>query len=63
MAKKYYSLLTKENGKWYPQFGDYSRPVVEQEREDAYNDSNCKIICTDDNQAAIDQKVKELNEG
>lgn len=63
MAKKYYTLVAKENGKWFPQFGDYSRSVVEEEREDAYIASKCKIVCTDDNQAAIDKKINELNEG
>lgn len=30
----YYTLLTRYNGQWAPQFGDHSREVVEQERRD-----------------------------
>jgi len=35
--KPYYYLVCRENdGKWYPQFGDYSYAVVLQERRDTY---------------------------
>lgn len=34
MARKYYSLLQKENGLWNVQFGDYNREIVEQELDD-----------------------------
>jgi hypothetical protein len=37
MAKKYYTLYERIDGKWYPQFGDYSRNVVVQERRDRHD--------------------------
>lgn len=60
-AKKYYSLLTFEAGRWCIQFGDYKKSVVQDEKEDSYSDEKCKIICTNDDQASIDQKIAELN--
>ena len=38
MARTYYTLFCRENdGKWYPQFGDYVRSVVAQEAIDSYS--------------------------
>lgn len=41
MAKKirtYYTLFCLErDGKWYPQFGDFSRAVVTDESRDSYS--------------------------
>jgi hypothetical protein len=33
----YYTLLIKEDGVWAPQFGDYVRSVVAQEKRDSYH--------------------------
>ncbi|WQZ00314.1 hypothetical protein Shy_CDS0037 [Escherichia phage Shy] len=60
-AKQYFSLLTKTDGVWSVQFGDYDRECVEQERDDSYSDEKCRIIKTDDTQAAIDAAVAKLN--
>ena len=68
MARKYYTLCTREDGVWAPQFGDYSREVVEQERDD-YRDSShqtykardLRIITSGDKQADINAAVAKLN--
>lgn len=72
MAKKYYTLaqFNVEAKTWQPQFGDYDRKVVEDEREDILCGYNCgvmvrkkdvKIITTDETQAAIDAAIAKLN--
>lgn len=59
---RYFSLLTMtEAGLWAPQFGDYDRDVVADEREDSYADEKSIIISTKDDQASIDKKVAEMN--
>lgn len=60
-AKKYYTLVVRRDGKWSPQFGDYSKEVVSDEEYDCYDTEVSKIICTNDDQASIDAKVAELN--
>lgn len=57
--KNYYTLVTFQNGKWAPQFGDYEKNVVKDEQLE-YKGKK-QIICTDDNQKAIDLKIAELN--
>lgn len=64
MSNNYYTLVTYEHNRWSPQFGDYSRKVVEQERVDSYSDlkrSQTKVICTNAGQADIDAFVAHLN--
>lgn len=67
MAKTYYTLLSRENkqSRWAIEFGDYSRAVVRQERDDmkdgAYCDYAFKIIETSDAQVSIDAAVAALN--
>lgn len=68
MAKKYYTGLTRDDGVWSPQFGDYDRQVVEDEMEDSfiachapYAKRDLKIIVTGDAQADIDAAVAKLN--
>jgi hypothetical protein len=36
MSKPYHMLLVREDGQWSPQFGDFDRDCVVQEREDTY---------------------------
>lgn len=60
-ARKYYTLAIRENGKWHPMFGAYSRADVESERV-SYRDygfkaRDTKILTTDDIQSAIDDGV------
>lgn len=62
-TKKYYTLLSLVEGKWFIQFGDYSKDVVNEEKEDSYPNCKCKIITTSDSQEAIQAKVNELNKG
>lgn len=62
MARKYYTLVVWDGDGWQPQFGDYSRAVVKQERKDCYEGEVCKIVCTGDTQAEIDTEVAKLNE-
>ena len=59
--KTYYTLVVLEDGTWAIAFGDYSRAVVAQEREDSYPDDKCKIIKTDHAQSAIETGVARLN--
>lgn len=70
MAKKYHSLLTRTDGKWSVQFGDYDKAVVVEERDGTYCDrsrvdavfkKDTRIITTGDQQAAIDAAVAKLN--
>lgn len=61
MARSYYTLLTLENGRWCPQFGDYDRAVVVQERRDSYSEYRWQIVKTDGTQAAINDVVATVN--
>lgn len=71
MARKYYTLVSKEktkNARWAIEFGDYVRSVVVDERdnmkfEDFATDAKTqyKIISTSDQQADIDAAVRALN--
>jgi hypothetical protein len=60
--KKYYSLVTLENGLWAVQFGDYDKQVVKQEKQDSYHGTKSRIITTEETQESIDKAVKLLNE-
>jgi hypothetical protein len=61
----YYTLVTRENGKWGPQFGDYDRKIVMQELRDSYLGlyklNDMKIISTGPKQADINEAVRKLN--
>lgn len=59
----YWSLLVKENGVWSIQFGDYSKKVVRDERFDSYEECECMIVGTADEQSAIEKYVYNLNNG
>ncbi|MET2951733.1 hypothetical protein ABXV18_27005 [Vibrio owensii] len=59
--KPYYSLVIYELGRYEIAFGDYDKEVVKQESEDSYPDHFSRILKTDDNQAAIEKAVRELN--
>lgn len=61
MAKAYFTLLAKREGKWVPVFGDYYKSVVSDEEYDCYDTEVTRIIRTDDNQVAIDARIAELN--
>jgi hypothetical protein len=72
MARKYFTLCTRTDGKWSPQFGDYDRAVVAQEADDSYwnngikeegkfSKKDMKIISTGARQADIDAGVANLN--
>jgi hypothetical protein len=62
--KRYYTLLTRDNGVWSPQFGDYVLSVVSQERHDSYKDyatNDIAIITTGDTQEEINAYIKSMN--
>lgn len=68
MARKYHTLLewNVEAGRWEIAFGDYSKPVVEQEARDMKDGAymgrrKLRIITTTHGQAEIDAKVAVLN--
>lgn len=59
MGKKYFTLFIRHDGMWSPEFGDYDRDVVYQERCDYLDSSDgikakdMKIVSHDD---GIDQR-------
>ena len=69
----YYTLLTRYEGVWHPQFGDHDREVVEQERRDILNspDPAEAILARDTriietrtaHQHLVDREVAKLNTG
>lgn len=71
MARTYYTLVTRDwndgakaMGPWTPQFGDYDREVVQDEREEYLNEyaaSDLKIVTSGDTQAEIDERIAKLN--
>ena len=69
MARRYHTLVIREDGRWAPQFGDYSKADVQQEERDCYTHfqgkripkTDRKIITTDDTQAAITAAIDALN--
>lgn len=64
MARDYFTLVVREDGRWGQQFGDYDREVVAQEIEDSYGDvrkADRKIIRTKPGQADVNAKVAALN--
>jgi hypothetical protein len=56
----YYTLATFQNGKWAPQFGDYSRNTVVEEKNDSYKNTKWEIVKTTDNQEAINEAIAKL---
>jgi hypothetical protein len=67
MARKYYTLIQRIDGRWFPQFGDYDRAVVDEERQgmrdahDAPRASDLKVITTGPKQADINAAIEKLN--
>ncbi|WP_316235074.1 MULTISPECIES: hypothetical protein [unclassified Bradyrhizobium] len=65
--RNYYTLVSRETkgSPWVIEFGDYSRAVVADERNDMKDGDYCdhafKILTTLDDQASIDAAVAELN--
>jgi hypothetical protein len=62
--RKYFTLAIKEDGVWAPQFGDYDRECVEQERVDTYAEhkkANWRILATSGHQRDINAAVAALN--
>jgi len=63
MDKKYYTLLSKFEGSWYVEFGDYDYKDVEIEKGYMQDEGlECKILVTGESQKAIDLAVLKLNE-
>lgn len=72
MARTYYTLITRdwdneagEMGPWSPQFGDYDRETVQDEREEylnEYSSRDVKIIMSKDDQASINARVAKEND-
>lgn len=67
---RYYTLLERDDkhSRWTPQFGDYSRATVMEERNDrldSYHDnvkrSNTMVIVTGDKQEDITVEVNRIN--
>lgn len=65
-GRPYYWLVCREpNGKWYPQFGDYTYSVVLNERRDTYQRDyslrNIQILRGSDRQEWIQNWLKLNN--
>ena len=66
MDKLYWTLICREkDGKWYPQFGGYTRKEVAAEEQSAYardyKPLDRQIICTNEDQAAINRHIEMVN--
>lgn len=66
MSRKYFTLACRENdARWYPQFGDYARGTVVQEKQDTYateyRGKDMKIIVSGDTKEEIDRALECLN--
>jgi hypothetical protein len=69
MPKQYFTLIEYDGEAWSPQFGDYRRSVVMQERHDRHDShpfpmlKDLRVVKTeDDSQAAINNLVKQIND-
>lgn len=71
-SRTYHHLLTREDdGKWYPQFGDYDKECVKQERLDTYlseykgdgkyKAKDIKIVTLADGQQALLEYLSDIN--
>lgn len=62
--KNYYVLVTLQpNGDYAPQFGDYDKEVVKQEKLDEYSTEKSRILTVKGaSQKATNEAVKALNE-
>ena len=65
MARKYFTLAVRTDGKWSAQFGDYDRATVQDELTD-YRDHDMKakdlrIVISGDRQSDIDAAIAKLN--
>jgi hypothetical protein len=62
--KTYFTLAVREDGRWAPQFGDYSRSVVAEELDDYLSRDvrrgDLKVVRSGDTQASIDAAIAEL---
>ncbi|CAM0027702.1 hypothetical protein VPHD530_0013 [Vibrio phage D530] len=60
----YYTLCINYNGVWTPEFGDYHKATVVEERTESYWEipRGCaRIITTEDTQEDINKAVAKLN--
>lgn len=63
----YYTLASREGNAWFPQFGDYERDVVYQERQDQiesgeYRARDLRVVKSGDGQEEIAAAVSSLND-
>lgn len=71
MGKPYFTLAERTpDGPWGPQFGDYDKEVVEDERRDMLysgagrlRGKDLRIVRSGDTQAEIDAAIAKLNGG
>ena len=65
--KPYYTLAIKEDGKWMPEFGAYSRETVKDECYEywqcgRYHPRHLKIIKSGESQQDIEAAIAKLNQ-
>lgn len=67
MARKYFTLAERNaDGQWSPQFGDYDRDCVDEERADiiaggTIKAKDLKVITSGATQAEINAAIDKLN--
>lgn len=69
MSRKYFTLAVRPNAdgnrRWSPQFGDYDKATVEQEKLDTKDQwprgTKFKVISTGGRQADINRAIDALN--
>jgi len=67
--RTYYTLVVREGGTWYPQFGDYDPAIVHAERDDllqrhdAPRRADTEIVRSVETQEAVNEAIAKLNGG
>lgn len=59
---KYHMIVEFSGGSFSPQFGDYSKRVVQQELLDSYAAEACLIVSYDEDITTIEAEIEKLNE-
>lgn len=61
---RYYTLAVKVGNAYFPEFGDYDKDVVIQERQDLIESgerASLRIVASNDDQSSINQAISNLN--
>lgn len=64
MSKRYHTVCVREDGRWTPEFGSYTRSEVNFEAEELrshHRRADIRIVTSGDQQADINAAVAHLN--